>query len=60
MLKNKEETASQILKKNTVYVEKNQTDMTAGLTYSLGTTLLHLSLLISMFFVKEIDLESAK
>ena len=59
-VKFKEESASQIIKKNTVLVEKNQIDMTVGITYGLGCSLLHLSLLFSQFWVKGVDLDRAK
>jgi len=40
----------------TVYTKKNYIDATAALMYSLGCSLVHLSLLFTIFFVKRSDL----
>ena len=46
--------------KKVVILKKNYNDPTYGLIYSLGCSLVHFALLVSVFFVEMPDIEKAK
>jgi hypothetical protein len=45
--------------KKIVYIKKNLLDPTAALSYALGVSIVHFAMLISINFVKKIDLDQA-
>ena len=49
------------IKKNRkiIYIKKNLLDPTAALSYDLGVSIIHFGMLISINFVKDIDMEKA-
>lgn len=49
-----------LFKKRKFIVRKHQFDITAGIIYSLGCSLVHAAMFIAIFFVKPADMNNAK
>lgn len=49
----------EIMKPKLIKIKKNQIDMTTGFLYSMGCSIIHLALLITLFIIKKPNLAEA-